>query len=345
MSNKLKPLDIVDISKKISWTLKDTKKAIKEFRNLESILNQDDFLKLCLNSENDNERIENTVQLLVKNSDNNVVNDIDAILNNDPFLYVLWTFKICDMVQLDYIDVEFWSDNEKKYQSGCFLKFPQHIRIFNSQLEDMFYDSIIQESEYYTIQYPNIYQLKKSIINRFISSKINFLATKQSGTKFNDAKDNLFIIRQNVEYELFLALIKKYKFGIFEYEPIVRYIRKLSVSEFLPDNDKKLRIIRSILSNRYETFNIDTERHKITDNRYWFFYCLIEKIKEKGKTNKTQPACKIVAKLFNQEFTSIRTRYYEKKDSIDNFDLDNCILEKGFSEQINEYLEKAESVK
>jgi len=376
-NKKLTKTEVKKISQKLGWSLKDTQKAITEFRNSKSFVNQDDFLQLCLNSENHDERIEKTVDYLVKFSDIDIISNIDAILNYDPFLYVLWTFKIFELNNLDYIDVDFLIAEENRYKRGFLLEHPDSVRISTSQLEDMHRDSVIEESDYLNIKCPGIDNIMDTIINQYIIRKIDDLAAKKTNIKLDDIVhklDNMYkskfstfyknklhiakldikkldefgINKDNIEEEIYLALIRKYKFEIFKIESIGSYILYLSASEFLPYESKILKKIRNILSNRDEFIGININRNEITEKRYWFYYCLIEKIKEKTKSNKTQPACKIVARLFNENFTSIRTRHYEKNEKRKedkNFELDNFIKEQGFSNHIKEYLEKAESIK
>ena len=144
----------------------------------------------------------------------------------------------------------------------------------------MYYDFVIQESDYFNIQYPSINNIKHTIINQYIISKIDHLAETKSITMFDDVKYDVFINKHDIEEKIYLALVRKYQFEIFKYKTIKRYILRLSASEFLPYKNKILRKIRKILSNRDEIIGIDTNRKKITEQRYWFYNCLIEKIKE-----------------------------------------------------------------
>ena len=109
MSNKLKNKEIKDISRKLRWSLKNTKEAIKEFNNVESIVNHDELLRICLISNNPTDRINNIAEILVLKEDDNIENILLKVLDIDDLLYVLRVFNIADFVFNNNIKVEIYS--------------------------------------------------------------------------------------------------------------------------------------------------------------------------------------------------------------------------------------------
>jgi len=359
MYEKLSTSEVKKISKKLGWSLSETKKAIKEFKDAESIVNHDELLRICLNSENPLKRTSNVADLLCKS--NYICEDIILkLLKHDILLFALRVFNISDMLFDENINVGFKVEMGGKRKTviqdkngvtkGSFLRFKDFITV-EVKNSDMFYgysnpntlfvqyyrlDKIAYNLCDYYIVMDRTYYIKNNNIKAKIISP-----DRRGKQKLNEFLAEIFThLRKNntKEENMIINLFSQVEFQILNIAIIKDTICFKSQAKYLPDNREFIRKLKNTF------IDINSNRNEITDKQYWFYYCLIEKIKEKGY--KTKPASEIAEKLLNlAESGSIRNIYYIKNKqarNVENFDLDQFIIEQGFTNYINEYLEKVE---
>jgi len=384
MSNKLSIKEINGISRKLRWSLKKTKEAIKEYKNVESIVNHDELLRTCLNSYNPIDRISNIAELLTLKVDDSIENILLKVLDIDHLLNVLRVFNIEDMESNNNIKVEsyfmkktkkneyvdeqvenenineisevqstdeldermlkvFYNEKMKFIEGGevsrvSFLRFPQLVFVEPRNFDN--FEGLI-DGDLLLQKYVNRTELANDLCNIYLKFKLERPFNtkmdeieKLSNTNFHKESSKISNTFHDEVEELIIKLIPIKHFELLNIPFIENYITIRYHSTFIPSCKTFIKKIHKLF------LDVDTDRNEITDKQYWFYYCLIEKIKEKGY--KTQPASKIAERLLNlTETGSIRSRYYSKKKIVDkdkNFKLDDFIYKQGFTEPINDFL-------
>jgi len=389
MSNKLTNKETKDISIKLRWSLKNTKKAIKEYKNVESIVNHDQLLRTCLNSYNPIDRISNIAELLTLKVDDSIENILLKILDIDHLLNVLRVFNIEDMESNNNIKVEdyfikitkkneyvdeqvenkdideisdvqstdeldermlkvFYNEIIKNIKGEVsrvsFLRFPQLVLVKPRNFDN--FEGLI-DGDLLLQKYVNRTDLANDLCNIYLKFKLERPYNtkmdeieKLSNTNFHKESSKISYTFHDEVEELIIKLIPIKHFELLNIPFIENYITIRHNLMFIPSCKTFIKKIHKLY------LDVDTNRNEITDKQYWFYYCLIEKIKEKGY--KTQPASKIAERLLNlTETGSIRSRYYSKKKIVDkdkNFKLDDFIYKQGFTEPIYDFLNKVERV-
>lgn len=233
-------------------------------------------------------------------------------LDEDELSYHLCDWYIYKKIEHDY----------NKLQSELKLKITQ----LNSKLEKLM---------------PKIDYQKKSDFLKYRNLKKEFMQ------EFNISQANYDMYYDEQSYydkyfeRIILRLFPILEFRLLRIDCIKRYMDIISSIKYLPEH-------YNFLSNLKKLFiDINENRNELTEKRYWFYYCLIEKIKEKGY--QTKAASEIAENLLGLESKgTLRARYYDKNKEakkIKPFELDKYIKEHGFLDQINKHLEKVESIK
>lgn len=97
MSTRLNRLEISLISKKLGWTFNKTREAINEYKSNESLIDHDEFLRVCINSIDPIDRIDNIAKLLTEQLDYSLDKSILKILEIDNIKKVLRVFNCADL--------------------------------------------------------------------------------------------------------------------------------------------------------------------------------------------------------------------------------------------------------
>jgi len=336
MPKMLSKNEVKKISKKLGWSLKETETAIKEYKMYKSIVNHDELLRICFKSNSPKQRIDNVAEYLIDNLEGDIIHNIVELFNIDIFVFVLRVFNLNDFQNSSLFKFKYELDiSLEEVISGSFIRYPEAFFLFpnNKDIKDLQEYNLLD-----SFIFINDLDLSYELIDRYIlhkSESQKFNSSRTSDINISDSYSLQFI------EEISINLIQILGFKMFEINCLKDHITRLSRINFLPHNKKKLKIIKKGL------MELEINKNEITDRQYWFYYCLIEKIKEKGY--KTKPASEMAEKLLNLvQSGSIRNLYYIKKkitSGDDNFELDKFIFEQGFNNQINKYLSKLESVK
>jgi len=361
MCEELSKTEIKKISKKLGWSLSETGNAIKEFKESESIVNRDALLRICLNTENPIKRRSKIAELLCF-SNHTTEENVIKLLEYDKLIFVLRVFNIYDILFDQNIDAHFRYEIGKKIKTilieneevakGSFLNFNKHFTV-QVKHSDIF-DGYADPNDLFK-QHIKLDDIANTLCDTYLTVQLSYniynsiklTKTKHKTETMNKQQFNDFVLKEGpkiltnaaTEGENFvLNLFSLMEFRIIKIPLIQESLWSNYELKYLPGSRDFITKLKNSL------MNIKSNKNEITDKQYWFYYCLIEKIKEKGY--KTKPASEIAEKLLNlAQSGSIRNIYYIKNKQakeIENFDINKFIIEQGFKNPINEYLDKVE---
>jgi len=332
-NNKLTKIETRRISQKLSWTLKETEIAIEEFKNIKSLVNHNEVFRICLKSNSPNDR-ESNLQFLINNLEGDVIDNIIALNNSHQFLTVLRIFNLIDIKNSGFFELEYRLSRHTEVMSGSFLRYPP-IVIARPVKKDI--KSLIKYGLLNQIIFTSENRLFNELINGYIQHKatrymINSDLISNKDSTIDNTYENYFKFIE----EIIIKLIPILEFEIFNINCLRDHINILSHTRHDTHNNEVLKIIKK------KFIELEINRNEITDKTYWFYYCLIEKIKQSGY--KTKPASQIAENFLRvRSRGTLRARYYEKNKEVKknkSFNLDRYIIEQGFLKEIDKYIEK-----
>jgi len=314
MSKKLTDYEIKKFAKQFGWSPNDAKDAVEEYRGFYSIIDQDDLIRKCISSQNPQLRVLQVTDLLYGTLKGSLDSILDELMNHDPMYNAIAVFNFYDIKSNPVFktETELLADFEK--ETGSFIDFP--ISIVSKFRDKKVQGFFTSENILRNLTYP-IY-VKYEICDSFIRKYI------ERGNQYSERLE-----------QLVNKLITKHNFELLNIPIINTFITEIKLSEYYTENQQKLYRFKELITG----FDSDVNRNLVTNKRYIFYYCLIEKIKIKGY--KTVPACKHAALLVNERPNTIRTRYYEIRDELKKEkqeSLDELIYRYNFARELEKKL-------
>lgn len=351
MSKKLSKTEIQNISKRLGWKYGQTKDYINKYREKGSILDYEDLIRTCYKSSSPIKRFNNIASLLY-NHCKDEVSTIKALVNQDVLIDTIILFNISDFVQdqnIEIITVDKYDTGVSVFVDGkeiiiqephtdkatltqeWFSKTRELIiqdrdwdtEIFATLKEPKHLDNYEPSTSKIFKQHLDQYELAYNLCDSYISRKELY---EYTNTRY---PFRTFLIIDDLILQLFPTL----GFRIFNIEYFRKHISIKSENEYLKEEEQFFRRLRNTV------FDINENRNELTNKRYWFYYCLIEKIRSKGYNIKH--ACRLLENMLDEDSGSLRARYYEmqkKVKKIEKFNLDEFIKQQGFTHKLNEYL-------
>jgi len=329
-NKNLTETEIRKISKKLGWSLNDTKNAIDELRKSKFIINQDELLRICINSNEAYSRIREVGKYIASSLEGETVESIKNLYSTFNIYLVIRIFHQSDFINKKAINLKYFLD-KKLYEN---IELSKKRSFFHPlMIYKILHLDIINEIETIKINIINsvtdVSKIKFLIIDEYIKSKLKLIS---------ESDDERFELLNQITVEL----INELGFGVFEF-PILR-MRIVNLYKQIH--------IRKEIKNEFKNISVafydyNTNTQLLTAKKNKFYYCLIQKIIEKENI-KVQTACKLAQKPTGEGYKTLRARYYDKNkivNRIKDFDLDEFIQKQGFTDDIDEYLDKVVSVK
>lgn len=310
------------ISDKFGWKLQTTEKAIDQYSKYSYILNSIRVLEICVKSKNPHERIKNFSELPLNNSDFNTRQIVTELIQHGFLNFnVISSFNILDALKTTNGDKRNIDLLNKISQLDTFL-LPGNItnELIETYAEQNF--AILNPSE---IQYRI---LESFIISRLADHMID-LDKIDSITQFNSTMTKMI----NEQYFDFIcSLIPDIGFRVFNFQTFLELVDHCYVYDNKPSNWDKLEHLIS-------SFNKTTEKKQVTNQHYWYIYCLVSEITNGLKID-VKPACRIASELLNDLYNTIHRRYYEKNRVIEksSLTLEKIVYQYSFRNQLDQHL-------
>jgi len=338
MGKNLTKNEVKKIAEILNWNMKDIKSFIKDYKSIKSIIDHNELLRLCISSNNPEERLDNAAKL-INDRCNDIENTIIAIINEDVLIDIIELFNVFDFVsdkniKFYHIFSNYEFTPSKKIEadnaSSFRLKYvpPVYLELNISKLS-----KYLPYADIYFGKYFSSNELSYLLCDLYIYCKLDDELTKLIPPVSKD---------DEIDYEeIFMSKIILKLFPVLEFKLLnINSLKYFLIEEF---QDKYLPYHNEFITKFLSSLiNIQQNRNIVTKKLYWFIYCSIEKLHVKGYN--TKAAAEIVAKyLGNDKSNSVRTRYYDIRstaEKIKDFDLDSFINEQGFTQKINSLLER-----
>lgn len=299
----LRRTELNKISNRLKWDRKDTESAIKELRELSSIIDTDEFLKICVHSEDIDDRYEDVTQFLIDTLKNDPAETISNLLSIDPCFYAMAFFNLLD--SLNFLDHELGTDFTFDYKSFINWKYPHSYPLFWGEM-------LIKKRREKTIFMEDI--IPQKLTYRFLDEYVDHYVR---GLNYDLGK----IITKVLTEKRLLALN-------------IEYFRWNLCTPF--HNNKKLyNQILAISTNPL------VSRNEMTQRRYWFYYVLVE-VLNKREGYGLRESFRKVGEILMESVNTIQRRYFEKKKQAKtkNLKIDDLIMKHQLQQSLDEVLKK-----
>lgn len=299
----LRRTELNKISNRLKWDRKDTESAIKELRELSSIIDTYEFLKICVHSEDVDDRFEDVTQFLIDTLKNDPAETISNLLSIDPCFYAMAFFNLFD--SLNKLEHELGLDFTIDYKSFINWEYPLNY-------PEIWGDMLIKKRKEKTIFMEDI--IPQKLTYRFLDEYVDHYVR---GLNYDLEK----IITKVLTEKKLLALN-------------IEYFRWNLCNPF--HNNKNL--FNQILAISTDPL---VSRKEITQGRYWFYYVLVE-VLNKRKGYGLRESFRKVAKVLGESANTIQRRYFEKKKQAKtkSLKIDDLIMKHQFQLSLDEVLKK-----
>jgi len=298
--------ELNEICNKLGWNRKETNSAIKELQKSPSILDVDEFLKICVHSIDIDDRIEDVTQSLIDTLNNDPAEIISNLLSIDPCFYTMAFFNLFD--SLNNLEPELGLDFSFDNKSFINWKYPFNYPLFRGEMELM--DKMKKKEK--TIFLEDI--IPDKLTYQFLDRYIDYYVR---GLKYDLKK----IITKVLKEKTLLALN-------------IEYIRWNLCNPY--HNTKyQFNQILTIATNPLAS------RNQFTQLRYWFYYVLVE-VLNKREGFGLRESFRKVGEVLMESAQTIQRRYFEKKKQAktENLNIDNLIFKYQFQASLDEKLKE-----
>jgi len=278
----LKRNEINKIAKKFGWDYIQAEDAVNDIIDYSSIIDGEEFIRVCINAKDHELRINNTDVFLINNIKGDLVDIICNLLSIDLSFYVLAFYNIYDFLRSNRYEIRGFpasSETSPLFYHSRFLILLK----FDSK-SDMYVP------EYNEVCIPS--QLTYNFLDGLIRDRLKLYSSESVYS------DNTFQVLKDV--------LARVGFRAFNIQLFLQIVTDVSYRpRYQPEIKERLKELYEAIPNPTKT---RVENKEIRD---WFIYVLVEKYKEKGYTQ--EKSFEIVGKEFHQERNSIHQRYYERK--------------------------------
>jgi len=292
---------IEQVSSKLDWDYSQTEKIFNDFiedkeRFDWSALEKKDylrFLEICADSDDPLKRKSNMYQYFSSKLKKNPVELISKLIIDEVVIATYLMFDIKDAIRYGLVTVELPIAN------------PQSILIAYHDLSIKYLETggII---EFNKAENEVKHELIDFLIRKYISQNTSTVLDREKLTY-----KELRLERRKIPFEeshteiiknLIIDCISHIGIRVFEINFFVGYIKRIAS---LSPYDFQLERIAHALYSQY------LDRKKINDEKYWFYYCLVERLREKGFG--LRASFRKAEELINVPNATIARRYFEKK--------------------------------
>lgn len=279
------------VATKLRWTAKEVRKAIDEIDECESHLKIETLIDICARSTNPDERLRNSVEYFINNSQEHPVDLIsNLLLNDDPCFNIIALFNIYDSIISDKKRELSNGNNEvriihsiKFNRPGTtymwmlsyatwdksFIQWEVHAQYTEGECENFLFGTL---EDHYITTLEDISFDPDKLKLKFIDIYITYLSD-------GNQLAHLFPEPSSVidEFQpLLRAVIRKAGFLAFGIEVFNRQVYHLSKTP-------QFKECRENIDKLYKAFAITPEmKVKFTERKYWLWYLLVEKLIENG---------------------------------------------------------------
>jgi len=298
--------DINEICNKLGWNRKETNSAIKELQKPPSIIDVDEFLRICVHSIDIDDRIEDVTQSLIDTLNNDPAETIINLLSINPSFHAMAFFNLFD--SLNNLEPELGLDFSFDYKSFINWKYPFSYPLFWGEMERMDMKKRKEIIIFLEDIFPD--KLTYRFLDRYIDHYVR-------GLKYDLEK----IITKVFKEKKLLGLN-------------IEYFR-LNLCNPYHNNKNLFNEILAISTNPL------VSRNELTQKRYWFYYVLVE-VFNKRKGYGLRESFRKVGEVLMESAQTIQRRYFEKKKqaNTENLNIDKLIFKYQFQGSLDEILKK-----
>jgi len=277
----LKRNEINKIAKKFGWDYIQAEDAVNDIIDYSSIIDCEEFIRVCIKAKDYDLRINNTNFFLINNIKGDLVDIICNLMSIDLSFYVLALYNIYDFLRSNRYEIRGFPAS---YETSPLF---YHSRFLILLKFDSKSDMYVPEDNEGCI--PS--QLTYNFLDGLIRDRLKLYSSESVYS------DNTFQVLKDV--------LARVGFRAFNIQLFLQIVTDVSYYPHLPEIKERLKELYEAIPTPTKT---RVENKKIRD---WFIYVLVEKYKEKGYTQ--EKSFEIVGKEFYQERNSIHQRYYERK--------------------------------
>jgi len=344
-------MDIKKISKKLRWKPKEVEYAIDEFLKSDTLLNRDKLLDICVQTQNPEDRLRESIKHFVSNYKGNPVELICNLLRyNDPCFRTISLFNIYDFYTgQEKISVPMGRGKKAEKIQEVRFKREFNYRLSFTSLHKSFINwdvqELIQEDEDDYILDKILEDEAKTLINiahipeklryKFLGVYLQYLdMTNELNQLFPEPTSYL-----NSLQPLLRGVVKEVGYLAFNLEPFRREVNYLS----LRSNFKECRI--NLQSLNEAMFPTPKTKKEHTERRNWLWCAFMDKLGQMGKGQR--PAARIARKVLGESTESAMTRNLsdmKKEARKRQLSLETIVKDYNLELELRELLEKANVV-
>jgi len=324
--------EINSLSNKLGWSVKETKVALKELYQSNSIIDRDSFLRICLEAKNPLNRFERITNYLLKTLNRDFVNTICRLAYIDSCFHALALFNLIDLKKV--------FGDPYHHQNRSFINWIHP-------------ESILDETEFEDV----IKKLRKNKSSKTI--KIANMDPEQAGVVFTQELfpepltyrflDKFIQVKiENTEEEpeqewellkeLMLKVVTKIKFLAFNI-PTFRAVATYNALNQPVDKNFYYKLCESFK-------NPLSEKEKSTEQSYWLIYALVESLRGIGYGGMASFR-KAASLLKIEKVDTVERRYFQMKKKAKEQDtiVEDIINQYNLREVINELVSQSIKLK
>ncbi len=332
---------INQISSRLDWSQEQTRFAIEELGEYRTVLDYMEFLMVCSEASNPDDRFVQVSNFIKSSTENNEIETLTEFLDRDACFYCLGLFNYIDINNNYYnkLNKAIYFDRDL-YESD---ELDNHKSFIHWELPGK-YSRLIKKKSMEGEIFVTRDRLSKH--NENLWKDINYETKLGLYIKNNVFYDNLTyrIFDKYVDHilnnykielsELFAQVFKRKKLLVFNIE----VFRKYALNTHLMNKEDQKNFINLFKNHLFKS-------NELTQKRYYKYYCLVEILKKRGY--EVFESIKMVANEEKAGYSSIKTRYYEKsaESKKNNTSLSDLIQKYGFQNTLEELADRIESKK
>jgi len=351
--------EVKRVGRKLRWTTKEAGDALEEFLKIDSPLEKDKLMSICMDAKNPKDRSKDTIEYFInqnanidKNPDEAVDLICDLLISRDPCFDMIALFNIYDYISINK-KIRKSSNknvNDKKKNKEVIFKIPDSktrwkldFLTLRKSFTNWDVQPLYRDRDFETFIVPSIpvYEIKpivdisikpEDLKYKFLDMYIKYLEDTDQLRYISSEKtsyvDNLQpLIRRVVERVGYLA------FNIEIFRININYLCRLSsFTECKANLDKLDKVIIADAKTKISQ----------TKRKYWLWYVFIEKLMLSGLG--VCKACEKTVEIINDYTESGMSRnYYYRRDEANEkgLTLDKIINENFLHYELEELLVKA----
>lgn len=309
--------EIKKIATRLGWEIGETKEALKEYYQLPSIINRDEFIKICYKAKSPEERWEKIVIYLINNLNDDIEDTICSIIKFDICFHALALFNLNDIKKTNLDGPIFY--NKKSFYDWSPI-------VDDHTAEKKSNEKVIRQ----------LIELYSKDVGGFDN---NLIAPRELAAIFLDIYINSkedWRLHQDVldVEEIILNILNRVGILALNIERLRGYITAVCYHPFRKSLRKSFnRDIKSVFAKTF------SNKLVITQDKYWVIYVLMKKMTEEHGFGLRQSSRELAPALDTTHGT-IMIRYAEmkKKAKEQNLTLEEIIAKHNLYIHIDDVL-------